>query len=576
MHRSWPDLVTAIGGALASGRIGTPVSVRLTMEEPLGPHEAEQVPAADRVVAALAALLAQCESWLSSPVVNLQALPAGRHYTVLARFLGGGSALVGWGTTQEHPLLEAALFGNHGVLSWQPDGADFLLASQPAAGSLPAPPVRLAQAVELSLQEKSAVAVKPDSVAAAAEVTPAVPAGPGPAPQKPATLKAQSGPLGVLLVTGSHTHQENYALELAADPRCHLVGVTDAADVSPRRQALNAALAQRLGIPYLEDFATALARPDVHIVSICAEPDRRGPLIVQAAAAGKHLYLDKPLAATVEEADAATKAIHDAGVVSHMFSQVHWPWALRAREIVASGQLGDLKAVHFDLLFAKGQTGTAHLYGIRPERARPTNFEGIESKRELTNVGVYPLALLPLLTDRPVRSVFAATGNYFFAEHQQHDMEDFGQMLLELDGGVVASVTAGRTGWQSHPQHGLNRICLVGSARSVCLDTSRPRVEIWSDGPAWSPPSIHPEDPMGFWKSTNEESGVRPKQDWFLAGQTPPKSDAVHFIDCVTEGRAADVDISVAALTAELLTAAYESASKQTNVQLPLQRSNVC
>ena len=32
---------------------------------------------------------------------------------------------------------------------------------------------------------------------------------------------------GVLLVTGSHTHQENYAAAFAADRRCRLIAVSD-------------------------------------------------------------------------------------------------------------------------------------------------------------------------------------------------------------------------------------------------------------------------------------------------------------------------------------------------------------
>src|SRR5262249_31052802 len=36
---------------------------------------------------------------------------------------------------------------------------------------------------------------------------------------------------GVLLVSGNHTHQEDYALAFAADPRCRLIAVTDESGV---------------------------------------------------------------------------------------------------------------------------------------------------------------------------------------------------------------------------------------------------------------------------------------------------------------------------------------------------------
>jgi myo-inositol 2-dehydrogenase / D-chiro-inositol 1-dehydrogenase len=50
---------------------------------------------------------------------------------------------------------------------------------------------------------------------------------------------------------------------------------------------LNERLAKRLGIPVLPDLDAALRREDVQIVSICAEPMRRGRIILRAAEAGK-------------------------------------------------------------------------------------------------------------------------------------------------------------------------------------------------------------------------------------------------------------------------------------------------
>ena len=57
--------------------------------------------------------------------------------------------------------------------------------------------------------------------------------------------------LGVLLVSGQLTHQENYGLSFRADRRCRLIGLTDEADVSTERAALNRALAEDFDIPYL-------------------------------------------------------------------------------------------------------------------------------------------------------------------------------------------------------------------------------------------------------------------------------------------------------------------------------------
>jgi predicted dehydrogenase len=372
--------------------------------------------------------------------------------------------------------------------------------------------------------------------------------------------KRTKSPYGVLLVAGAHTHQENYAEDFAADPRCRLIGVTDAPGITRRRRALNEELAKRLGIPLLPDLDQALARDDVQVVSVCAEPERRAGIMVRCARAEKHLYLDKPMTASVEEAVAVAAAIREGGVASQMFSQVHWPASARIRRIVDSGSLGDLKALHFDLTFAKGPAGTVPIDKPRVEQPKPEHFELVDSKREMYNVGVYSLVLLHWLLGRRVRRVFAVTANYFFAEHRRNDMEDFAVALMELEGGITATLACGRCGWRSHPMGGLNRTCLAGTKGAASLDADRPRLEVWADENPWLPPKLHPRDPMGFWKSTFEEVEAAPKQAWFR----PPgesRSDAACFLDCIEQGRPSDVSADVAAEVMKVLMAAYQSAA---------------
>jgi len=378
----------------------------------------------------------------------------------------------------------------------------------------------------------------------------------------------------VLLVAGDHTHQPNYSEALAADPRCRLIGVTDEAQLTERRRQLNQQFADRLGIPLLPDLQQALRRDDVHIVSVCAEPARRGRILIEAARAGKHLYLDKPLAGSLSDADAIVSAVAQAGVVSHMWSLVGADCTQQARAAIRAGRLGDPVALHLDMCFAKGYSGTATLGRPRQETAVPTQYELPDSKRELTNVGVYPLVAILWLLGRKIRRVCAATGNYFFREHQQNDMEDFGQMLLELEGGIVASLSAGRTGWRSHPGFGLNRICVVGSQQSAGFDQSRPRVAVWADASSWNAPPRNPADPMGMWKPAQvDRFAAEPKLDWIMPPADLSNADARYFLDCIQHGRQSEIPASLAAAATEALLAAYRSAADGGLVNLPLART---
>jgi predicted dehydrogenase len=378
-------------------------------------------------------------------------------------------------------------------------------------------------------------------------------------------------PYGVLLVTGSHTHQENYAAAFAADKRCRLVAVTDEPDIDKKRRTLNERLADALGIPYVGDLGKALARTEAQVVSICAPPECRGRIAVRCAEAGKHLYMDKPLAPKLEEADAIVAAVRKAGVRSHMFSFITMPWAREAKKRLAEKQLGKLLAIHADVFFAKGRTGTAKLGLPRKEEYPPQRHQLVEAKRELDNVGVYPITLIRWLTGRRFRTVYGLTANYFFQEHQKHNVEDFGLLACTLDDGLPVTITAGRYGWTTHPAGGVNRLLLVGSERTLLIDANRPRLEVCTDETPWMPPNVNPADPMGFWQSTQDEVHVRPKRTWVPL--TPAGAgDASYFLDCLESGRESEMPVAEAALATEVLLAAYRSAATGEVVTLPLPR----
>lgn len=374
--------------------------------------------------------------------------------------------------------------------------------------------------------------------------------------------------LGLLLITGNQTHQENYGRALAADPRCRLIGVSDEPGLPPRREKLNRTMAQELSVPYFDDLEAALARDDVQIVCLCAEPERRERLTVKCAQAGKHLYLDKEIASTVEGCRNVVEAVKQAGVVAQTFSLVRSPVARQAREILDGGRLGTLTAVHCEQFFAKGITGTADLSRPRQERADVPRLTFFDSKRELLCVGWYPLVLFGWLTGQRVQRVQATTGNYFFAEHQRNGVEDFASLLLEYDKGLVATITVGRTGWMSHPTHGVYQVQLTGTKGNVFLDAHAPRLEVWSDAQPWrQPAAAHPEDPMGFWTSSQQAGGVTPKTAWQPV-QPALQSDAAWFLDCVTERRESDVNAALGAHIVEVIFAAYRAAASGKPIEL--------
>ena len=88
-------------------------------------------------------------------------------------------------------------------------------------------------------------------------------------------------------------------------------------------------------------------------------------------------------------------------------------------------------------------------------------------------MGWYPLILFQWLTDLRFTSVAGTTANYFFAEHQKNDVEDFSCFMLGMEQNIEATITVGRSGWSSHPTHGVHQLHLVGTQGSITLGCLR-------------------------------------------------------------------------------------------------------
>jgi predicted dehydrogenase len=99
------------------------------------------------------------------------------------------------------------------------------------------------------------------------------------------------------------------------------------------------------------DWQEALDDPEIDVIDICVGNRFHEPVAVAAAAAGKHIFCEKPLANSVAEAQRMVDAVESAGVVNMVgFNYRHLPASLAAKEIVEAGDLGEI--FHFRGLFA--------------------------------------------------------------------------------------------------------------------------------------------------------------------------------------------------------------------------------
>lgn len=89
------------------------------------------------------------------------------------------------------------------------------------------------------------------------------------------------------------------------------------------------------------DWRELMDDPDVQAVSICTPNWLHHEMAMAALAAGKHVWCEKPLAVTVEEARSLTAAAQASGKVHLVgFNYAVNPLVRTAREIIAAGEIG--------------------------------------------------------------------------------------------------------------------------------------------------------------------------------------------------------------------------------------------
>ncbi|MFI1421997.1 Gfo/Idh/MocA family protein [Streptomyces sp. NPDC020731] len=97
------------------------------------------------------------------------------------------------------------------------------------------------------------------------------------------------------------------------------------------------------------DWRALVERDDIDLVDICTPGDSHAEIALAALAAGKHVLCEKPLANTVEEAEAMTRAAEEAGARGRLamvgFNYRRVPATALARRMVAEGRIGKLRHV---------------------------------------------------------------------------------------------------------------------------------------------------------------------------------------------------------------------------------------
>ena len=110
--------------------------------------------------------------------------------------------------------------------------------------------------------------------------------------------------------------------------------------VEARRHAATSAFGFREAT---DDWRRAVEHPDADAVIVCAPNMLHEPLVTAAAAAGKHVFCEKPVGGTPDQTARIEQACRRAGVVTGVgYNYRFAPLVLHAKQLIESGELGKI------------------------------------------------------------------------------------------------------------------------------------------------------------------------------------------------------------------------------------------
>lgn len=246
---------------------------------------------------------------------------------------------------------------------------------------------------------------------------------------------------------------------LAGIPEVELVAVADP-DASARRLAAGRAP----GAEVVEDWREVVARPDLDAVVVCLPSGLHAEAAEAAFAAGLHVYLEKPIATTLEDGRRIVRAWRASGRVGMTgFDQRFEPSIQALRRAAREGRAGEVTG----LRLAMG-SGRRDLPAWKRSRATGGGV--------LLDLGSHLVDLARFVLDEEVAAVTAAVSTTL-AE------DDTATIALTMESGRLAQA------WVTLAGITENRVEVVGQRGLLVADRYAGTLDLLPLEPAWSRPA---------------------------------------------------------------------------------------
>jgi UDP-N-acetyl-2-amino-2-deoxyglucuronate dehydrogenase len=211
---------------------------------------------------------------------------------------------------------------------------------------------------------------------------------------------------------------------ILSSAHCEIIGVMDADEEAAK------AMSEKYGVPYSIDLFKFLENGEMDAVYIAVPHALHVPIGVEAARAGKHVMVEKPMATAVEDAQMLIKECKDAGVkLSVAMGGRYSSTSVISRELIEKGAIGDFSSYLVRSIGMKDAKYWSNgVFGMA-KRSYWRAFKGMSGGGILVMNAVHNLDALYYITGVKPMEVMAMGGNYA----SRSALEDSISLLVRFD-----------------------------------------------------------------------------------------------------------------------------------------------
>jgi myo-inositol 2-dehydrogenase/D-chiro-inositol 1-dehydrogenase len=249
------------------------------------------------------------------------------------------------------------------------------------------------------------------------------------------------------------------------------------------------------------DYHDILTDPATEAVAICSDTNTHAQIIQEAAAAGKHIFCEKPIDHSLAKIDAALTAVAQAGVKLQIgFNRRFDPNFRKVRQMIVDGKIG-----------------RPHILRITSRDPAPPPIEYIKmSGGMFLDMTIHDFDMARYLIGSEVTEIFAAGGAMVDPAIGEAGDLDTAVITLKFANGVIGTIDNSRQAVYGYDQ----RVEVFGSEGMVAVANNMPDTHVLSNANG-----VHSALPLHFFLERYLDSYVIEMQEFVdavLHDKEPP------------------------------------------------------